>query len=435
MRWTDKYDIKEIIYSGLAGQAATEVLCEILDGRTNPSGKLPDSWSWDYFDIPASVNFYNRKLDEAPILADDEVWVDTCYEEGIYVGYRYFETFGRDVAYPFGHGLSYTSFTIIPAKVQSLANGDYKLEVIVKNVGSVAGREVVMIFAKLPGTHQEQPLRQLVAWVKTSELQSGESEKQIITIKRKYLTTYSSKSNAWILEQGDTELYVGFSLRHLQLAGVVTVETEQIINQLKYNMPSPVEFEEMSINGKKWPAGELSGLKQEAVKLTYARPRPWTQQIEKNRAESINSDIVTFAMVKNNPDLLDQFIAQMNIDTLARLNVMYGHGWSMDAKGEAGRIAPVIEYEVPSYVCADGNNGVNIHRPNIGMPTSVVVCATFNPELARGVGRVIGEEAAENEIDMILATALNIHRNPLNGRHADIFGGSLSGRCHGRISG
>jgi beta-glucosidase len=68
------------------------------------------------------------------------------------------------------------------------------------------------------------------------------------------------------------------------------------------------------------------------------------------------------------------------------------------------------------------------------MPTSVVVCATFNPELARDVGRVIGEEAAENEIDMILATALNIHRNPLNGRHAEIFlGGSLSGRCHGRV--
>ncbi len=119
MRWTAKYDIKDIIYSGLAGQSATEVLCEILDGRTNPSGKLPDTWSWDYFDIPASVNFYNRKPDEAPILADDEVWVDTCYEEGIYVGYRYFETFGRDVAYPFGHGLSYTSFTITPAKVQS----------------------------------------------------------------------------------------------------------------------------------------------------------------------------------------------------------------------------------------------------------------------------------------------------------------------------
>ncbi len=84
-----------------------------------------------------------------------------------------------------------------------MANGDYKLEVNVKNVGSAAGREVVMVFAKLPGTTSGTAAASLVAWVKSSELQSGESEKQIIIIKQKYLTTYSSKSNAWILEQGD----------------------------------------------------------------------------------------------------------------------------------------------------------------------------------------------------------------------------------------
>ena len=110
----------------------------------------------------------------------------------------------------------------------------------------------------------------------------------------------------------------------------------------------------------------------------------------------------------------------MSVDELARLNVFYGDGWqSMEKERQEGwhrcRSTSCL------IICSDGNSGVNIYRPNIGMPSTVILCQTFNPELAFSVGKVIGEEAAENGIQMILATAMNIHRNPLNGRQPEYF--------------
>ncbi|WP_341277990.1 glycoside hydrolase family 3 N-terminal domain-containing protein [Paenibacillus sp. FSL H8-0537] len=111
----------------------------------------------------------------------------------------------------------------------------------------------------------------------------------------------------------------------------------------------------------------------------------------------------------------------MSVEELARLSVCASHGWGMHEKGEAGRVYLIEPYEMPEYTVADGNNGVNIVKPNIGMPCSNTVCATFNPHLAYDIGRVIAEEAKENNIHMILAPGMNIHRNPLNGRHPEYF--------------
>ena len=109
------------------------------------------------------------------------------------------------------------------------------------------------------------------------------------------------------------------------------------------------------------------------------------------------------------------------MEELARLSVCASHGWGMHEKGEAGRIYRLEKYDLPGFTVADGNNGVNIHKPNIGMPCSNTVCASWDMELAYEVGRVIAEEAKENDIQMILAPAMNLHRNPLNGRHPEYF--------------
>ncbi len=247
---------------------------EILDGRTNPSGKLPDTWSLDYGDIPASANFYQPPSAEEAPGAGSQYYIDTWYEEDLYVGYRYFETFAKPVMYPFGFGLSYTEFDI-KAEMETLSK---------KKSGLPAGNQ--------------------------SGIREGAKTLELKSVRRQYPA-------------------------------------------------KPVET--------------------------------------------------------------DHIVSEMSVEELARLSVCASHGWGMHEKGEAGRIYRLEKYEIPSYVVADGNNGVNIHKPNIGMPCSNTVCATWNSKLAYEVGRVIAEEAKENEIQMILAPAMNIHRNPLNGRHPEYF--------------
>ena len=418
MRWTESYNIKALIYTGLAGQASAQALCEILDGRISPSGKLPDTWAWDYWDIPASVNFITRKEGEKPILTDEDVWVDTCYEEGIYVGYRYFETFQKEVAFPFGHGLSYTDFTM---EVQSpVYNGtEVRIDAVVTNIGREPGREVVMAFVKLPGTSQEQPTRQLVAFGKTDVLLSGKSQTISLCIAQKNLTTYNVERSAYLLEKGAFDFYVGSSVKKAKHCGSIFRKEDSVLLQTRHRLPCPVEIDEMSQTGKLWPRGGMTIVREDAHSLDKLLRRNWVES--NNSFFRSPTERILYDALAYDPSKLDGFVSQLSTDTLARLNMMYGHGWSMDAKGEAGRMAPLKEFDVPSYVCADGNCGVNVNKPNIGMPTSTVVCATFNPHLAREVGRVIGEEAVENDVQLILAPGMNIHRNPLCGRHAEYF--------------
>ena len=105
---TDTYQIEAVLWCGFPGMLGGKAIVEIMDGRVNPSGRLPDTWSLDYWDIPASANFYQPEHVEEALGADSGEYVNTCYEEDIYVGYRYFETFDKPVLYPFGYGLSYT---------------------------------------------------------------------------------------------------------------------------------------------------------------------------------------------------------------------------------------------------------------------------------------------------------------------------------------
>ena len=414
LKWMKKYHISGLIYAGLAGQAGPEALCAILDGRVNPSGKLTDTWAWDYYDIPASVNFYNPGAEEPPILADDGIWADTCYEEGIYVGYRYFETFDKEAAFCFGHGLSYTSFVLEDISF----DGEKNVFVTVRNSGNRVGKEVVQLYVGLPGTHQEQPAKQLAAFAKTDNLRPNEKQQLVLSINERELSTYSEELSAWVREAGETKLYIGTNVKNARFFASISEKELRIVKKIKNHLPCPVEFEEISPAGKQWPTGDLTCIRKDAKELSYPLKRDWKKM---DSLPDYYGKRITWGQVRENPNLLDNFVAQMSVDELARLNVFYGDGWTMDGKGEAGRMAPMSEYELPDYICSDGNSGVNIYRPNIGMPSTVILCQTFNPELAFSVGKVIGEEAAENGIQMILATAMNIHRNPLNGRQPEYF--------------
>ena len=125
--------------------------------------------------------------------------------------------------------------------------------------------------------------------------------------------------------------------------------------------------------------------------------------------------------IPDREELDDPEVDSWTAEELARFSVCASSGWGMQDVGVAGRVYRLEGRDIPYYAVADGNNGVNINKPNIGMPTSSLVCSTWDPEVAYEVGRVIAEEAKENNVQMILAPAMNIHRNPLCGRQPEYF--------------
>jgi beta-glucosidase len=394
LRWVEKFEIDAVLWCGFPGMLGGRALVEILDGRVNPSGKLPDTWSLDYFDIPSSANFYLPPEGSAPLTAESPVYINTVYEEDLYVGYRYFETFNKPVAYPFGFGLSYTDFSIT-GMIDGLQVG-----ITVKNTGAFPGKEVVQIYVKIPEDRLEQPLKRLAGFTKTKLLSPGETEELTILINKNDLSSFDTENARWIMEKGRYEFFIGDSIKNLSSCGEIVLAEEEIIRQSENLMKSPVEIDILSKNNPAFPKGSHSGIQEGATELM---PKARRKRYGDSKGE------------------INDLASKMTVEELARLSVCASHGWGPQGKGEAGRIFKLDNYDIPGFTVADGNHGVNIYKPNIGMPCSNTLCATWNAALAYDAGRAIAEEAKENDIQMILAPALNIHRNPLNGRHPEYF--------------
>ncbi len=419
--WLEKYQIKAAIWCGFAGMFGGQALIEILDGRVNPSAKLPDTWSMDYADIPASQNFYHSVNGNPVLDGDAPYFIDTYYEEGIYVGYRYFETFAKRVAYPFGHGLSYTTFDI---RVTDFENSETKLEltVMVKNTGAVKGKEVVQVYAEEPDGKLEKFSRKLVAFAKSKQLNPGEKQILTLEIEQKRFTSYDEDSAAWIMEKGIYNIWVGNSVQNLMKAGSFESSRDKTLRKVANRMRPPVAVHTLSKKDPQgtYPTGSHSGIKPgvDCLELKANRSR----DVERNPVQAeVPDHIIKYTEVIKNPELLGSFIKQLSVEELARLSVCASHGWGIHGNGEAGRVFLIDKYDMKDFVVADGNSGLKLNKPNIGMPSSATVCASFDSDLAYEIGRVIAEEAKENGLLMILAPGMNIHRNPLNGRHPEYF--------------
>lgn len=417
MTFMRRYPISGLVYLGFAGMLAGPALLDILSGKVNPSGKLPDTWALQYSDIPASKNFYDcadgKRLD-----TDDEVYLDTCYEEDIYVGYRYFMTFGQKVAYPFGYGLSYTSFDILPGDIR--CDGEtVELEVRVRNTGTVSGKEVVQVYVGKPESELEQPERELVFFEKTKELLPGAEQCISVCIPMKNLVSYSEEEAAYILSKGHYRVYVGNSAKASEHGGF-EVDTRKVMKQVTSLLSCGQELKTLSRKNPEhtYPEGKDSGIATgKRTFLPYQSRKHYQADFDKQRS----GKRITFEDVKKTPSLASAFVAQMTPEELARISTCASAGWGMEGIGEAGSVFQVEGYGLPYFPVSDGNSGVNLNVRNIGMPSGVTICASFNKELAQEIGRVIGEEAKELGIPLILAPAFNIHRNPLNGRQPEYF--------------
>lgn len=355
LSFVERYSVDAVVYGGFGGMLAGMALMNVLMGRVNPSGKLPDTWSFPYEDIPASRNFYDSTEGKKRIVTDDgEVWLDTIYEEDIYVGYRYFESFpqANRSGYPFGYGLSYTTFSMVCNHI-SYQNGGLMIQVTVTNTGQTAGREVVQVYIAKPRGKLEQPARELVGFDKTELLQPGKSQTMELRITAEHLNSYDEKLASYILVPGEYQVFLGGDVRHAEKVGGFVVEHLQCIKQVKNRMvPNhPIHCLRQSDPKGTYPTGIYSGIRQNAHDL---QPIRRDREVFSHSFLQAGSQKLTFPDVCRNQNLLKEFVGNMDCKTLARLSVCACDGWGVEGRGEAGRLYQIAGLELPESIVVIG---------------------------------------------------------------------------------
>lgn len=396
------------------GLAAAEILC----GKASPSGKLPDTFAGRLEDYPSTENFH-ESVD----------YVD--YTEDIYVGYRYFETIpGADskVCYPFGFGLSYTQFEIVPGKAR-MEDGVIRITVQVTNIGKTEGKEVVQAYFSAPQGLLKKPHRELAAFAKTRSLMPGESQTVVLEFARKEMASYDDlgkiAESAYVLEKGTYEFYVGNSVRdNSKLDFVINIAENEVVEQLsrkaaptslKKRMLSDGSYEELPLSQPNDPNECVlvkmeSGTEEALTPLVRSRER---YLLMKPYAEGARP----FIEVAEGKMTMDEFIAQLSDEDLIHLL----GGQPNTSVANTFGYGNLPEYGVPNIMTADGPAGLRICLCTTAWPCATMLAATWNTELVQKVGKAGAEEVKENNIAVWLTPAVNIHRNPYCGRNFEYY--------------
>ncbi|MCF0163654.1 MAG: glycoside hydrolase family 3 C-terminal domain-containing protein [Bacteroidales bacterium] len=223
-----------ILLAWQAGQEGGNSVADVLTGKASPSGKLPMTFPISFADAASSSNFPVKAhkvtfpaMTGATEATSENLWDYTVYEEDIYVGYRFFDSFGKKVSYPFGYGLSYTKFTYSEPSAQ-VAGGNVTVSVTVENSGKVAGKEVVEIYAKAPDAEAaNKPEHELKGFAKTKSLQPGEKQTLTVTFPVESLASFDESASAWVVAAGKYEIQVGASSRDIRATLAIEAEASQ----------------------------------------------------------------------------------------------------------------------------------------------------------------------------------------------------------------
>jgi len=405
-----------------AGMEGGYAIAALLSGMANPCGKLPDTFARDLSDYPSTKHFH-----------DSPNHVD--YTEDIYVGYRYFETLpgaAQKVCYPFGYGLSYTSFDL--ETVSAGANdGRIQVEVRVTNTGGRAGKEVVQLYYCPPRGKLLKPARNLAAFQKTRLLSPSESEMIVLSFPIDLMASFDDLGKvarcAWVLEQGSYVLYVGTSVRGASKLSFAYEQTKtEVICQLS-NALAPSSLDKRLLADGSYeilPTAlpvdpnanvfkPLTAAQAEAVApATRGRGRwmltkPYAEGVQPLR--NVAKGIIT----------LDAFMTQLSTDDLIHL---VGGQPNVGVSNTFG-IGDLPEYGVPNITTADGPAGLRL-LPECGVyttawPCATLLAATWDGELVSRVGAAAAGEVKENNISVWLAPAVNLHRSPLCGRNFEYY--------------
>ncbi len=238
--WRDYADA--ILLTWLPGQEGGYAVADILSGKINPSGKLPDSFPIKYEDVPSASSFPGVPI-ENPI--------NSFYKEGIYVGYRYYDSFNVPTAYEFGYGMSYTTFDYSNIKLSSTNFlSKLKVSVTIKNSGKVAGKEVVQLYIAAPSTEIEKPVQELKGFAKTKLLKPGESQQLSFELDERSLASFWSGISAWVADKGAYEVRIGASSKDIRFKTSFSLAEDIIVEKVNDVLYPNIFIEELSTHNK-----------------------------------------------------------------------------------------------------------------------------------------------------------------------------------------
>ncbi len=414
--------IQSVLMAWQGGMEGGTAAAELLVGEANPSGKLSDTFAKRLEDYPSTYSFH-----------ESEDYVE--YTEDIYVGYRYFETVpgaAEKVNYPFGFGLSYTTFSLSEPAIEE-REGRIHVSVRVCNTGGQSGKEVVQVYYSAPQGRLGKPARELAAFQKTRLLQPGETQTVTLSFDRKDMASYDDlgkvAKSAYVLEKGSYHFYVGTSARDTVESGfVLTLEEDTVAEQLSSKMAPAQLRRRMLSDGsfEELPQGEPFDTDAGIFpsRLTAAEADGLTPVVKYRESRHLwghEDKTPKLADVAEGRMTLEEFVAQLPDRQLAELL----GGQPNTGVANTFGYGNLPECGVPDIMTADGPAGLRI-APECGVCTTAWPCATllactWNPELAEQVGAAGGAEVKENNIGAWLTPAVNIHRSPLCGRNFEYY--------------
>ena len=431
-------EVENILILSQLGVQTGSALADLVLGKTYLSGKLTTTWT-KWKDYPDFASFGEQD--------------DTRYQEGIYVGYRYFDSVDKEVLFPFGYGVSYTNFEV-RFKGLKLDKMTAEIGAEVVNIGDFCGKEVVQLYVSVPEGKLDQPYQTLASWKKTEELKPGEKQTVELSFLLTDLASYDEEQAAWILEQGEYTLRMGNSSRDTEVCGVISVPETLVIKSVKNCFGKPdftdwkPERKRKDRVGKKIQSLEADIFSVDIVKVVYEHkdePMPEMEGFSDEELISLN---------------VGAFVAGGGVTGII------GNA-SMSVAGAAGETAKVGE--IPVIVMADGPAGLRLSQkcfrdengihslgstmpetmqnlltederaymnsmiPQPGedseifeqyataIPIGTAIAQSWNPLLAERCGDIVGSEMERFGIHLWLAPALNIHRSIRCGRNYEYF--------------
>lgn len=449
--------IKAAIQMMQAGQEGGNAFADVISGDVTPSGKLTDSWAMAYGDYPNASTFSHSNGD-----TDTEK-----YEEGIYVGYRYFDTFDVPVRYSFGYGLSYTDFELKADEIWVSGKEEGELRVSVKLTaentgGRYAGKEVAQIYVSCPQNKMQKEFRRLAGFGKTQLLQPGQAQQMTVTFPLYQLASYDEEKAAWILEEGTYGIWLGNSLADAKLVGTLALDKDALLVQCSHICERKEDLTELQPDAEKIKAKEAAWLKE-------AKTRGLTQVLIS--ADDIVSKTIRYSKPadwKTLPGKAGEIVESLSEDQLISLATGDPGKGQGSALGSAGLTVPGAAAEtsstainepwnVASMVLADGPAGLRLNKqyqvvdgkikqedffksfeggffapPSeiqgtsyyqycTAIPVGTLIAQTWDTELVKEIGEMIGHEMELFNVTLWLAPGMNIHRNPLCGRNFEYY--------------
>lgn len=433
--FAERYNIDAIVYTSMGGEETGNSVADILVGNVSPSGKLTDSWC---------------KLEDY-ITNDRITELSIPYNEGIFVGYRYFDTFGIDPQYPFGFGLSYTYFDI-NVKGVSVEKTYVNIDVEVKNVGNFKGKEVVQVYLSEPEVKLPKAYQQLATFKKTKELGVGETENLNLSFDISDFAGFDEETAQFILEKGNYYIRVGNSSRNTHIAAKITLESTVVTFKTVNRMKLQEELDLLSSQNAK-PISYIGeeDEKENCISLSFNKDDFVVGvSLPENRVpkelEKIDQNLHTISEVSDGKITMEQFVAQFSDSELAdilngvtgqTINVNMNVGtMARSIQGAAGEIWSSDKYGIKPCVNADGPTGIRLggfigaspipsdtemSLKMTAFPIATCIASTWNPELAEDFGRAVACDLEMVGLDGWLAPAMNIHRSPLCGRNFEYY--------------